>query len=84
MDYEKIMAMSYGERGLAIRIYLEKDEFINEIRRKYKECKGFADVSESGIYRTLGEVFCLSVESVERCIKGDDINCCFYTGRQDD
>jgi hypothetical protein len=84
MDYERLMAMSYGERGLTLRVCLDNKEFINEIRKKYRECKGFADISESAIYRILGEVFCLSVESVERCIKGKDINCCFYTGRQDD
>jgi hypothetical protein len=81
MDYGKLMGLSYGERGLAIRICLDKNDFNAEIRRKYKEIKDFSqdvELSESAIYRVLGEVFCLSVDSVKKCLKGKDVNCCFH------
>ena len=85
MDYEKLMVMGYGERGLVIRVCLDRGDLNREVRRMFRKCKDFdKELCDSQIYRTLAEVFCLSEESVERCVKGKEINCCFHTGGNND
>lgn len=85
MNYSKLMSMGYGERGLVIRVCLTNSELSSEVRKMFNESKNFdKGLSESAICRSLSEVFCLSEESVERCVKGSEINCRFHSGRNND